>query len=62
MKATQLLHHPGRSLWLDNITRELPDRGTHKHYIDELSVTGRTSTPAIFDHAIQSSTAKEAAV
>jgi transaldolase len=40
MKATQLLHNLGQSLWLDNITRDLLNSGTLKHYIDELSVTG----------------------
>lgn len=39
MKATQLLHKAGQSLWLDNVTRDLPDRGTLKRYIDELSIT-----------------------
>ncbi len=52
MKATQQLNHLGQSLWLDNITRELLDSGTLKHYIDDLSVTGLTSNPTIFDHAI----------
>ena len=52
MRATQLLHNLGQSLWLDNITRELLDSGTLKRYIDDLSVTGLTSNPTIFDHAI----------
>jgi len=52
MKATQTLHNLGQSIWLDNITRELLDSGTLKRYIDELSVTGLTSNPTIFDHAI----------
>jgi transaldolase len=52
MKATQMLHNVGQSLWLDNITRDLLDSGTLKRYIDELSVTGLTSNPTIFDHAI----------
>src|ERR1700678_270969 len=52
MKATQPLHNLGQSIWLDNITRELLDSGTLKRYIDELSVTGLTSNPTIFDHAI----------
>ena len=42
----------GQSIWLDNITRELLDSGTLKRYIDDLSVTGLTSNPTIFDHAI----------
>jgi transaldolase len=57
MKATQKLHDLGQSLWLDNITRELLTSGTLKRYIDELSVTGLTSNPTIFDHAISKSAA-----
>jgi transaldolase len=57
MKATQQLHDLGQSLWLDNITRDLLDSGTLKHYIEELSVTGLTSNPTIFDHAIKNSSA-----
>jgi len=52
MKATQMLHNLGQSIWLDNITRELLDSGTLKRYIDDHSVTGLTSNPTIFDHAI----------
>ena len=62
MKATQLLHDEGQSLWLDNITRELLDSGTLKQYIDDLSITGLTSNPTIFDHAIKNSTAYDAAI
>ena len=61
MKATQLLHNLGQSIWLDNITRDLLDSGTLKDYINELSVTGLTSNPTIFDHAIKSSSAYDAA-
>ena len=57
MKATQALHELGQSLWLDNITRDLLTSGTLKRYIDELSVTGLTSNPTIFDHAIKASPA-----
>ncbi len=57
MKATKQLHDLGQSLWLDNITRELLTSGTLKRYIDELSVTGLTSNPTIFDHAIAKSSA-----
>src|ERR1700751_1797231 len=53
MKATQQLHDLGQSLWLDNITRQILDNGTLKRYIDELSVTGLTSHPTIFDHAMR---------
>ena len=62
MRATQVLHDFGQSLWLDNITRDLLDGGTLKRYIDELSVTGLTSNPTIFDHAIKNSTAYDAAI
>jgi transaldolase len=62
MKATQLLHNLGQSLWLDNITRDLLDNGTLQHYIDELSVTGLTSNPTIFDQAIKNSTAYDQAI
>jgi transaldolase len=52
MKATQQLHDLGQSLWLDNITRQMLDTGTLKRYIDELSITGLTSNPTIFDQAM----------
>src|ERR1700752_375819 len=52
MKATELLHNLGQSLWLDNITRDLLTSGTLRRYISELSVTGLTSNPTIFDQAI----------
>jgi transaldolase len=55
MKPTQELHEMGQSLWLDNITRGLLTSGTLRHYIDEFSVTGLTSNPTIFDHAIKNS-------
>ena len=51
MKATERLHALGQSLWLDNITRDLLTSGTLQRYINELSVTGLTSNPSIFDHA-----------
>src|ERR1700757_4259529 len=62
MKATQLLHDEGQSLWLDNITRDLLDKGTLKQYIDELSITGLTSNPTIFDHAIKNSSTYDSAI
>lgn len=62
MKATQLLHNLGQSLWLDNITRDLINSGTLERYIDELSVTGLTSNPTIFDHAIKNSSSYDAAI
>jgi transaldolase len=57
MKATERLNRLGQSLWLDNITRDLITSGTLQRYIDELSVTGLTSNPSIFDHAITHSKA-----
>ena len=54
MKATRILHNLGQSLWLDNITRSLLKTGRLRRYIDEFSVTGLTSNPTIFDHAIKS--------
>ncbi len=62
MKATKLLHNLGQSIWLDNITRDLLDSGGLKRYIDDSSVTGLTSNPTIFDHAIKNSTAYDAAI
>ena len=62
MKATQLLHNLGQSIWLDNITRALLTSGTLRKYIDEFSVTGLTSNPTIFDHAISKSTDYDAAI
>jgi len=62
MKANQLLHNLGQSLWLDNITRDLLNSGTLKRYIDELSVTGLTSNPTIFEKAISGSTAYDAGI
>ena len=62
MKATQLLHNLGQSIWLDNITRDLLDSGTLKRYIDQLSVTGLTSNPTIFDHAIKNSSAYDTSI
>jgi transaldolase len=62
MKATQLLHDLGQSIWLDNITRELLNSGTLKRYVTELSVTGLTSNPTIFDHAIKNSSAYDTAI
>ena len=55
MKATQQLHDLGQSLWLDNISRKLLDSGTLVRYLDELTITGLTSNPTIFDQAIKNS-------
>jgi transaldolase len=60
MKATKLLHDAGQSIWLDNITRALLTSGGLKRYIDELSVTGLTSNPTIFNNAIEKSTSYDA--
>ncbi len=62
MKPTQALHDLGQSLWLDNITRDILNNGTLKRYIDELSVTGLTSNPTIFDQAIKKSASYDAAI
>ena len=62
MKATETLHDRGQSLWLDNITRDLLEAGTLARYIHELSVTGLTSNPTIFDHAIKNSSSYDAAI
>jgi transaldolase len=62
MKPTQQLHDLGQSLWLDNITRDILDNGTLKSYIDELSVTGLTSNPTIFDQAIKKSSSYDPAI
>jgi transaldolase len=55
VKPTQQLHDLGQSLWLDNITRGLLTSGTLRRYTDEFSITGLTSNPSIFDHAIKNS-------
>ena len=62
MTATQKLQEIGQSLWLDNITRDLLTTGTLRTYIDKLSVTGLTSNPTIFDHAIKNSSSYDVAV
>ncbi|HSZ93516.1 MAG TPA: transaldolase [Acetobacteraceae bacterium] len=62
MKATEQLHNLGQSIWLDNITRDLLTSGTLQRYIDELSVTGLTSNPSIFDHAVTHSKSYDAEI
>lgn len=62
MKATQALQNQGQSLWLDNITRDLLNSGALQRYIQDLSVTGLTSNPTIFNHAIKNSPAYDAAI
>ncbi len=61
-KPTRRLHDAGQSIWLDNITRALLTSGTLARYIKELSVTGLTSNPTIFDHAVKNSTDYDAAI
>jgi transaldolase len=62
MNANSKLHDFGQSLWLDNITRDLLNSGTLAHYIDDLAVTGLTSNPTIFDHAIRKSAAYDSEI
>lgn len=62
MKPTAQLHNLGQSLWLDNITRDLLDSGTLQRYCTELSVTGLTSNPSIFNQAISKTTAYDSAI
>src|SRR5262249_59938693 len=61
-KPTGRLHRLGQSLWLDNITRDLLNSGTLERYIDDLSVTGLTSNPTIFEHAVKKSSSYDAAI
>ena len=62
MNATQSLHELGQSLWLDNITRTLLRSGTLARYIREWSVTGLTSNPTIFEHAIGAGDSYDASI
>jgi len=62
MKATRRLHDAGQSIWLDHITRRLLASGTLARYVQELSVTGLTSNPTIFDQAIAKSEDYDAAI
>src|SRR5262249_37727021 len=62
MPATQKLHDRGQSLWLDNIPRSQLTSGPLRRYIDELSVTGLTSNPTIYDHAIKNSDDYDSAI
>ena len=61
-KPTQSLHQLGQSLWLDNITRTLLQSGSLAHYISDLSVTGLTSNPTIFEHAIGAGDSYDASI
>jgi len=62
VKPTRQLHVFRQRLWLDNITRNLPDSGTLKRCIDELSITGLTSNPTVFGHAITKSASYDAEI
>jgi transaldolase len=62
MNGPQSLHDKGQSLWLDTITRDMLDNGTLKKYIDEWSISGLTSNPTIFDHAIKNSSAYDTSI
>jgi transaldolase len=62
MNATRRLHEAGQSLWLDNITRAIVTGGLLRRYIDEFSITGLTSNPTIFDHAIAHGTDYDAEI
>jgi len=62
MKATEALHRAGQSIWLDNISRAILENGTLAKYIAELSVTGLTSNPTIFDLAFKGGTAYDAGI
>src|SRR6185437_3675495 len=62
VKPTETLYRSGQSLWLDNITRGLLTNGVLARYIRELSVTGLTTNPTIFDHAIKDGTAYDEAI
>jgi transaldolase len=62
MSTTQRLHDLGQSLWLDNITRGLLTTGTLARYIRRFAITGLTSNPTIFDHAIRNSDSYDDAI
>lgn len=62
MNATAQLHKLGQSLWLDNITRELLDSGMLRRYLDQFSITGLTSNPTIFYHAIRGTDSYDSAI
>ena len=59
---TKKLHDLGQRIWLDNISRQLLTSGTLARYISELSVTGLTSNPTIFEQAIASGTVYDDAI
>ena len=62
MNAAEHLHELGQSLWLDNITRDLLTSGTLQRYVADFAVTGLTSNPTIFDHAIRNTNSYDKAI
>ena len=62
MNPTHTLSRAGQSLWLDNLSRDLLTSGTLARYIAELSITGLTSNPTIFNQAIKKGTAYDASI
>ena len=62
MNPTHALSRAGQSIWLDNLTRDLLTSGILGRYIRELSVTGLTSNPTIFDHAIKNGAAYDESI
>jgi transaldolase len=59
---TKNLHDQGVSIWLDNITRKMLDNGVLEKYITDLSVTGLTSNPSIFEAAIANTSDYDSAI
>lgn len=62
VRPTAWLHRLGQSLWLDHITRDLVRTGALERCIQELSVTGLTSNPTIFEQAIKAGSAYDATI
>lgn len=60
--STSAVRRLGQSLWLDNLTRGMLDDGTLQRYRDADNITGLTSNPTIFDHAISKSSAYDQAL
>ncbi len=59
---TQALRDLGQSLWIDNITRTMLADGTLRRYIADLSITGLTSNPTIFEKAMAKGSAYDAQI
>jgi transaldolase len=62
MTALKALRERGQSIWLDSISRELLESGTLSRYVSDLSVTGLTSNPTIFERAVSYSNRYDAAI